>query len=104
MEQELTATLRERQVTQLVKYNQIMSCQVFRQLAAPVVELFLFQLVYQIKSVVESGLSAVSDALSGDCNGQVRLAGSGATDHDDVGVIDKKVAIVEVTHLHFVDR
>jgi hypothetical protein len=68
VEQELAAALRERQVPQFIEYDQVMACQVFRQSAAPVVNLFLFQLVYQIKSVEESGLPAVSDALSGDCN------------------------------------
>ena len=94
VKQELTSTLGERQIAQFVEYNQIMSCHVFRQLATSVVELFLLKLVYQVKHVEESGLPSVSDVLPGNCNGQVRLASTGATYHDDVGVIGEKAAFV----------
>src|SRR5208337_3732081 len=81
-----------------------MSRQVFCQFAALIIELFLLQLIDQIQHIVESGFPAVSDVLSGDRNGQMRLAGSGTPNHDDVGVIDKKIAIIEVSHLHLVNR
>jgi hypothetical protein len=85
--------------------DQIVSAQsASDQPAAPVVELLLLQLVHQVKHIEEPGFLAVSDALPGDGNGQMRFAGAGAADHDHVGVISEKVTGIEVAHLHFVDR
>lgn len=104
VEQQLAAASGERQVAQFVEHHQVMPGQVFRQLPTPVVQLLLFQLVYQVKHVEEPGLVAISDALLGNRDGQVRLTGSGATHHDHVGMIGEETSFMEVSYLHLVDR
>ena len=76
----------------------------FRQLAASVVQFLLFELIHQVKDVVESRFPSVSDALPCHRYGQMRFAGPGSSDHDDVGMIHEKVALVELPHLHVIDR
>ena len=60
--------------------------------------------VDQVDDVEEPATGTVADAGSGDRDGQVRLAGSGASDQDDVTLMGEEVPAGEVAHQGLVDR
>ena len=66
MEQELSASLGERQVAKFIQHHQIQSGETLGQFAAPSVQLLLLQLVDQVEQVEVPAPLAVSDCLPRD--------------------------------------
>ena len=62
------------------------SCKTLRQLASTSGQFFLFKLVDQIDYVEETPSFAVFDCLTGYGYCQMRLAGAGAANEDDIAV------------------
>ncbi len=84
VEEQLAAAVGKGQITQLVEDDEIDARELLGQPAgAPRAGLGL-QLVDQIHDVEEAATGAVADAVGGDGDSQMRLAGSGAPDQDGV--------------------
>src|SRR5262249_19850241 len=58
----------------------------------------------EIDDVVEAAACAGANAASGDCNGQMGLAGAGAADQHGITLLGDEVAAGEVAHKRFVNR
>jgi hypothetical protein len=60
--------------------------------------------VDDIDHVEEPSANAGADAASGNRDGKVRLAGTGATDQHDVTLLGNEAATSEVIHKGLIDR
>src|SRR6516225_7266450 len=60
--------------------------------------------VDEIDHVVEAATSTGSDAASGDCDGQMGLAGTGTADQHDVALLGDEAAGGEIVDERLVDR
>lgn len=86
MEQESSATLRERQVPQFIQDDKLyVPLQSFCEASGMPSPLFLLQLVDQIDDIKVPDFVSLSDGMSGDGDGKIGLAG--AADQDDVACV-----------------
>jgi hypothetical protein len=74
MKEQLAAAFGERQIAQLIKYNQIETNQSVCYFSSDSYQFFLFQLIGQIHKIIELSLGSVSDNLGCDCNGKMSFA------------------------------
>src|SRR5207253_4141058 len=104
VEQQLAATLGERQIAELVEDHQVDAGQPVGD-AAGAAELDPgFELVDEVDDVEEARLLARTNAASGNGDRKMRLAGAGSTDRHDVALLSKEAAARQVAHQLLVDR
>ncbi|MCP1749137.1 hypothetical protein AB7M66_000062 [Bradyrhizobium japonicum] len=104
MEQELTAGLRERQIAQLVEDDEVHAGQMLGEPSLPTVAGFGLEPVDEVDDVVEASSSAIADATSGDGNGQVCFACTGAANQHDVALLGDEAAVSEIIDESLIDR
>ena len=80
VEQELSARLGEGKIAQLVENDEIHAGQMLGEPALPSVASLGFEPVDEIDDVVEAATGTIADTASGDSDGQMGLAGTGAAD------------------------
>src|ERR1700761_9572566 len=90
MEQELAARLSEWQIAELVENDEVHSSELIRDPTLPSVPGLDLEAVDEIDHVVEPATGAGADAASGDGNGQMSLAGTGAADQHGVEVLGER--------------
>ena len=91
VEQELAAGLGEGQIAEFVENDEVEAGQMIGEPPLPSVAGLGLQLVDEIDDVVEPAAGAGTDAGAGDGDGQMRLAGPGAADEDDIALLGDEV-------------
>src|SRR5690606_33335961 len=104
VEEQLPAGLGEGQVAEFVKDDEVEPGQVIGNAPLPPGAGLGLQPVDQIDHIEEASASTVADQRPGNGDGQLRLAGSGAADQDDVTLIGDEGATGQVADKGFVDR
>jgi hypothetical protein len=79
MEQQLPASLRERQIAEFVEDNEVLATKIIGQTPLTSGACFGLQLVDQIDDIEEPAPSAAADASPSDCDGEMTLSGAGRT-------------------------
>jgi len=100
----LAAGLGEGQVAKLVEDDEVEAVQAIGQAALFAGAGFSLQSVDQIDDMVEPAAGAVSDQGAGNGDGQMRFAGSGAADQNDVALIGDEGAGGKVVDQARIDR
>ena len=104
MEQQLAASLAERQVAEFVDDDEIIAQQLLGQAAASAGGLLLLELVDQIDQIEESSSSPGADDRRGDSDAQMGFSGAGAADEDRIAFGVEEGAGGEFAYLPFIDR
>ena len=104
MEQQLAAGLSERQVTKLVEDDEVHPGQMLGDTPLASVAGLDLQAVDEVDDVVEAAAGTGSDAASGNSDGQMGLAGTGASDQDGVALLGDEAAAGEIIDEGLVDR
>src|ERR1700761_157724 len=104
MEQELAARLSEWQIAELVENDEVHSSELIRDPTLPSVPGLDLEAVDEIDHVVEPATGAGADAASGDGNGQMSLAGTGAADQHGVALLGDEATADKVVHERLIDR
>src|SRR5690606_27026361 len=103
VEQELTAGLRERQIAEFIEDDEVEACKVIRRSSLFPITRLCFQPIDQIDNVEEAAARAVANESTGNRDGQMALAGSRATDENDVALIGDEGAGGQFPHQRFID-
>ena len=104
VEQQLAASLAERQVAEFVDDDEIIAQQLLGQAAASAGGLLLLELVDQIDQIEESSSSPGADDRRGDSDAQMGFSGAGAADEDRIAFGVEEGAGGEFAYLPFIDR
>ena len=104
MEQQLSAGLTERQITQFVDDDEVVAQQLFGQPAAATCGFLLLQLIDQIDEVEEASPGAVADDRRGYGDAEMGFAGAGAANEDGIALGIQEGASGEFTNLPLIDR
>src|SRR5512146_3282471 len=100
MEKQLAPGLREGQISQLIKYDDIHLAESGGEPSAFSRELFRLKPVYKIDEVIKPGPESIPYCSGGDCNCQVSLSGSGSADQKDIAAGRDEAALIERAELH----
>src|SRR5262245_52099946 len=103
MEQELAAGLSERQIAEFIKDDEVHTSEVICEAALTSVARLGLKSINEIDHVVEPTAGAGSDAASGNGDGQVGLAGPGATNEHGIALLLEEGAAGEIAHECLVD-
>ena len=104
VEQKLAAGLSERQIAELVEDDEVHAGQVVSEPALATSAGLGLEAIDEIDHVVEPAASATTDAASRNCDGKMRLAGSGPADQYGVALLGDESAAGEVVDERLVDR
>src|SRR5690606_28742370 len=104
VEEQLPAGLGEGQVAEFVEHDEVEPGQMIGNAALPPGAGLGLQPVDQIDDVEEASASTVADQRPGNGDGQMRLAGAGAADQDDIALIGDESAAGKIADQGFVDR
>ena len=103
VEQELAAGLGEREVAELVQNDEVETGEMIRETALAAGAGLGLELVDEVDDVEEAAASAATDASADDADGEMRLAGAGAADQNQVALVGEEVAAGEVANQGLVD-
>src|SRR6185437_13237356 len=103
-EQQLATGLSERQVAEFVEDDEVHPGQMLGDTTLPSVAGLDLQAIDEVDHVVEASASTGSDAASGNSDGQMGLAGTGAADQHGVALLGDEAAAGEVIDQRLVDR
>ena len=98
MKQQLSAAAGKWKIAQLVEHHEPTAAQLIRQTAAFAVASFLFELVDQIQDVEESTACATSNPAANQRHRQMRLAGAGAANQNNVPALGQKLDLGQLPH------
>ncbi len=104
MEEELSAGLRELQIAQFIKDQEVEPTEEIGGAALTVGTGLGIEFVHEVYDVAEPTAFAAPDAGSRDADREMRLAGSGAADEHHVALLIEEVAGGEVPHQRLVHR
>ena len=104
MEQQLSAGLGERQIAELVEDDEVEAGEIIGEPSLAAGPPFGLEPVDQIDGVEEAAARSGADAAARDRDRQMRLAGAGPADQDDVALLSDEVAAGEIAHQALVDR
>src|SRR5438874_2514510 len=96
MEQKLAAGLGKGQISEFVQNDEVHPGQMLGETSLPSVAGLDLEAIDEVDHVVKAPTGAGSDAASGDCDGQMGLAGAGAADQHDVALLGDEAAGGEV--------
>ena len=98
MEQELSARLGERQIAEFIEDDEVEPCKVIGKPSLAARPSFGLEPVDQIDSVEEPAARSGTDTAARDRHRQMRLAGAGPTNQNDVALLSDKVPAGEIAH------
>ncbi len=104
VEQELAARLGEGKIAQLVENDEVHAGQMLGEPALSSVAGLGLEPVDEIDDVVEAAAGTIADTASGDSDGQMGLAGTGAADQNDIALLGDEAAAGEIIDEGLVDR
>ena len=104
VEEELSAGLGEGQITQFVEDDEVETSHVVGKPSLLAATGLGLKPVHQIDDVVEAAAGAAADERTGNGDGEMGLAGSGAADEDHVPLIGDEAAIGQLPNQPLVDR
>jgi hypothetical protein len=97
VEQKLAARLGEGKIAQLVENDEVHAGQMLGEPALPAVAGLGLEPVDEIDDVVEAAAGTIADTASGDSDGQMGLAGTGAADQNDIALLGDEAAASETS-------
>ena len=103
MEEQLATSLSERQVTELVEYDEVEAAEVIGSATLAAGSCLSVELVDQIDDIEEAATSTAANAGAGDADSQVRLARACAADQHQIALTCQVATAGEVAHQGFVD-
>src|SRR3984893_16388585 len=103
MEQELATGLGEWQGAEFVEDDEVHPGQMLGDTTLPSVTGLDLQAVDEVDHVVEAPADTGSDAASGDCDGQMGLAGAGAADQNGVALLGDEASTGQIVDQRLVD-
>src|ERR1700691_4266511 len=104
MEQQLPAGLGEREIAEFVEDDEVEAGQGVGDASLAAGSTFGLELIDEIDGGEEAPARSGADAASRDGDGQMRLAGAGSADQDDIALLSDEAAAGEITHQRLVDR
>jgi hypothetical protein len=104
VEQQLAAGLGEGEIAEFVEDDEVETGHEVGEPSLSASPSFGLEAVHQVDGVEEATARAGPDAASRDGDRQMRLAGSGAADQDDVALLGNEGPAGEVTDQSLVDR
>jgi hypothetical protein len=104
MEQELSASLCEWQVTKFIEDDEVEAGEMIGEVSLAAGPTFGLEPVDQIDGVEEAATRSGTDATARDRHRQMRLAGARSADQDDIALLCDEVAAGEIAHQVFIDR
>src|SRR3977135_2303089 len=103
MEEQLPTSLSEGQIAEFVENGEVLASEVIGDSSLSPCACFGLQAIDEIDCIEEAAAQAGADAASRDGNGEMRLAGPGAPDENDVALLRDEAASRKITHQGFVD-
>jgi hypothetical protein len=103
MEQELSASLGERQVTEFIEDDEVDAREIVGETTGAAGPTLCLQPVDEIDGVEEPTTRPATDATASDRHREVCLAGAGPADQHDVALLGDEAATGEIAHQAFVD-
>src|SRR5262249_27373921 len=104
VEEELSARLREGQIAELVEDDEVQAREVVREPPLTPAARLDLEPVDEIDDVVEASTSAAANAVAGDRDGKMALAGSSPTDQYRIALLVDEAAGGEIADECLVDR
>src|ERR1700689_3203203 len=104
VEQQLSASLCERQIAELVEDDEILAAQIVGQASRPSGSALGLKSVDQINDIEESASGTTTNAGASNCDGEMTLPGTGPADQHNVALMRQEVAADQVAHQGLVDR
>ena len=92
MEEQLPASLSDGQIAEFVENGEVLAGEVIGNSALPPCACFGLQTIDEINRIEEAATQASANAASRDGNGEMRLAGPGATDENDIALLRDEAA------------
>ena len=91
MEQKLSASLGERQIAEFIEDDEVEACEIIGEPSLAAGPSFGLEPVDQIDGVEEPAARSGADTAARDRHRQMRLAGAGPADQDDVALLRDEV-------------
>ena len=104
MEQQLPAGLGEGEIAEFVEDDEVEAREIIGEPSLAASARLSLELIDEIDGGEEAPARSGSDAASRDGDGQMRLAGAGSPDQDDIALLGDEAAGGEVAHESLVDR
>src|SRR5271155_4954955 len=104
MEQQLAAGLGEREIAEFVEDDDVEASEIVGDASLASGSSFGLELIDEIDGSEEAPARSSADATPRDADGQMRFAGSGSSNEDDVALLGDEGSASEVAHKGFVDR
>src|ERR1700691_6191380 len=104
MKQQLPAGLGEREIAEFVEDDDVEASEIVGDASLAAGSTFGLELIDEIDGGEEAPARSGADAASRDGDGQMRLAGAGFADQDDIALFSDEAAAGEITHQRLVDR
>src|SRR5271165_6656795 len=104
MEQQLPAGLGEGEIAEFVEDDEVEAREIIGEPSLAASARLSLELIDEIDGGEEAPARSGSDAASRDGDGQMRLAGAGSPDQDDIAVLGDEAAGGEVAYESLVDR
>ena len=98
MEQPLSAGLREGEIAEFVEDHEVEAREVIGEPSLAACTALGLELIDEIDGGEEATARSSSDAASRDGDGQMRLAGAGSTDQDDIALLGDESAAGQIAH------
>src|SRR5579859_670277 len=104
VEQKLSASLSERQIAELIEDDEVEAGEIIGEPSLAARSSFGLEPIDQINGVEEPAARSGADTGARDRHRQMRLAGAGPADQDDVALLRDEVTASEIAHQTLVDR
>jgi hypothetical protein len=103
MEEQLPASLSEGQIAKFVENGEVLAGEIIGDPSLTPCACFGFQAINEIDCIEETATQTGADAASRDGNGEMRLAGSGASNENDIALLRDEAAPGKIAHQGFVN-
>ena len=104
MEQQLPAGLGEGEIAEFVEDHEVEAGEIIGEPSLAAGARLSLELIDEIDGGEEATARSSTYAASRDGDGEMRLAGAGSADQDDIALLDDEAAAGEVAHKSLIDR
>jgi len=104
MEEQLAASLSERQIAEFVEDDEVEPGQIIGEPSLPASAGFALHSIDEIDDGVKAAARTTADARSRDGDRQMRFAGAGSADQYDIALFGKKGTACQIADQRLVDR
>ena len=93
----------EGEIAEFVEHDEIDAGEIVRHAALAAAAALGLEAVHQVDDVEEAAAGAIPDAGAGDRDGEMRFAGTGSANQDDIALVGQELAGREVSHESLVE-